>query len=149
MKKTDLAYYAGIIDGEGAIFLNEEHQNKANPNKITWRLNVAVSNTNEWICQQLKFAFGGFMESRPQPVDKNWKPYFQWRVVSKDAANFLKAAIVAELAGSAKIPSSLAIWSSAAKISGSETAKVKPSASSIAFIANSPCSGSPTKTASA
>ena len=89
MRKTDLAYFAGIFDGEGHISLSRQHGKRTR--KITFQLIVGMANTNEWICNQMKFTFGGSI----QPVESkgNQKPYYQWRIVSRQAFNFLTAVI--------------------------------------------------------
>lgn len=81
MKRVDLAYYAGILDGEGSIQLF--------PNRCkTFWLGISVVNTDEWIVQSLKFAFGGQIgfDSRGH----NQKPIFRWRITSKGALSFLE-----------------------------------------------------------
>ena len=51
-----LAYTAGIIDGEGCIFLS--HIRRKNGN-IQYCIRVTVSDTNEWLIHWLHFNFGG------------------------------------------------------------------------------------------
>lgn len=77
MTKTELAYLAGIIDGEGTITLatgsgRPEHG----------RPFVQVSNTNyklaEWIREKVNIQFGFFEYDRhPEKQKKNF--LFQWR----------------------------------------------------------------------
>ncbi len=55
MEKTDLAYLAGILDGEGCI---EILCRKARGWKAV-SLTVSICSTDQWICQFLKFTFGG------------------------------------------------------------------------------------------
>jgi len=80
MKKTDLAYVAGIIDGEGWIGIYTA-------NKI-YRLNVGVSNTNEWLVRWLEFAFGGHMHVLPVR-HPNAKLQYDWQMCGRKAAEFL------------------------------------------------------------
>ena len=85
MKTTDLAYVAGIVDGEGCIMLYLNKSKKY----TSYRIKVSVSNTQEWICQWLKLAFGGCVscEYYKSPTRK---PLWQWIVVSNKALDFLK-----------------------------------------------------------
>lgn len=84
MKKTDLAYVAGIIDGEGHIGLHCR-----NDRKLRYRLRVSVSNTNEWLIQWLHFNFEGYVY---EVIMKNpkWKKQWKWSLSSNMAMEFLK-----------------------------------------------------------
>ena len=81
MKKTDLAYVAGIVDGEGCIYL--EHNSKGK----SFQLSVSVGSTDAWICEWLKFAFGGCtyeMKTKNMPMRK-------WEIRTKQAGQFLES----------------------------------------------------------
>lgn len=86
MKRTDLAYFAGIIDGEGSISLIKRNKRtKSN----TFTLTVIVGNTNEWLIQQLKFSFGGgvyLIEG-----GGNNKDSWQWKICARKALIFLES----------------------------------------------------------
>ena len=84
MKKTDLAYIAGIIDGEGTISLSL--------NKRSYRIMVTVTNTNEWLIQRLKFMLGGNASPMAVPLGNN-KPVWRWNIVSNDALEMLLSLI--------------------------------------------------------
>lgn len=83
MKKEDLAYTAGIIDGEGCIGLHK----RGSRNGVY--LSVSVGITDEWMCQWLKFAYGGgvyiYYSKNPK-----WKNHWEWSVAGKRALDFLK-----------------------------------------------------------
>jgi len=88
MRKVDLAYVAGIVDGEGTICI---HQDRAKSGKVYLQLRVDVTNTNEWLIQWLKFALGGHVDvSRRAERGKNWKPAWRWSVSANQASAFLK-----------------------------------------------------------
>lgn len=89
MKKTDLAYFAGIIDGEGCITLAKNTKTSAHSGN-TYYVVVTVSNTNEWLCQQLKFAFGGCFSTNLEDHIK-WKPQHHWSISCNKAKLFLEA----------------------------------------------------------
>lgn len=56
MKRTDLAYAAGIIDGEGCIGLYTNSRKAALP---SYQMSVRVRTTDGWLCQWLALSFGG------------------------------------------------------------------------------------------
>lgn len=85
MRKVDLAYVAGIVDGEGWIGLRISNRVRG---KIAYTLAVSVANSNEWIIQWLKFAFGGNCCCAEFPED-NRKASWQWSIVANDALKFL------------------------------------------------------------
>lgn len=87
MKRTDLAYLAGIVDGEGYIGISADHR-KRNPDRPCWRLRVAVTNTNEWLMQHLKFSIGGGVIALKN--SKNTTPCYQWEIRHGKASEFLK-----------------------------------------------------------
>ena len=82
MKQTDLAYTAGIIDGEGCISI---YRMKVFSHLA---LRVSVSSTDEWLCQFLKFSFGGHIYG-PRRRGHN-KPCWEWRITSAGAGEFLR-----------------------------------------------------------
>jgi hypothetical protein len=89
MKKADLAYAAGIIDGEGCITITPQHYQKR-PN-ISFTLRVVMGNTNEGVCQWFKFVFGGHYNFLHKT--KGGKPFWQWGVSSQKAMEFLRLII--------------------------------------------------------
>lgn len=86
---ADLAYAAGIIDGEGCIYLSV---NWVRPNgKIRYRhlsprLEVACASLCliEWLLRK----FGGNFGAGKRP---NRKPYYKWSLASNEAETFLRA----------------------------------------------------------
>ena len=80
MKKTDLAYFAGIFDGEGCIIIRKV--------KGYHNVMVAVANTNEWLCRQFYFSFGGGVRLRSKQI-QNRQPIWAWQAYSSDAKNTL------------------------------------------------------------
>lgn len=86
MKKTDLAYLAGFFDGEGTLFIEHLSLKRSN----SYRLRVSVGQTNRWILERYRMAFGGSV--RLNRVEHgNHKPLWQWQVSCKAAGEFLKA----------------------------------------------------------
>ena len=86
MKKTDLAYTAGIVDGEGYIAI------KKYGNKYGYRCSrVEVGNTNEWLINWLYFSFGGSKyEAKSTKANPRARRYWKWYISSNEAVEFLK-----------------------------------------------------------
>jgi hypothetical protein len=86
VKRTDLAYVAGIIDGEGCISLTRSKNEKG------IQVHVQIDHTNEWLLQWLKFAFGGVVTLRHDKREeiKGWKSMYCWRLRTAEALEFLK-----------------------------------------------------------
>ena len=85
-KETDLAYAAGIIDGEGNIGI---YANTSMAGYPRYRLRVRVTNSDEWLIHWLKNNFGGSIGVQQQPEGKNWKPAWYWTISCNTAMNFL------------------------------------------------------------
>ena len=89
MKKVDLAYVAGLFDGEGCISIA-----KCKPRwpgcSPYYRLVVAVNMANEYIPRLLKSHFGGWVNRSPKGKE-HWRQEWQWHLGSKEAVAFLEA----------------------------------------------------------
>ena len=88
MKRTDLAYIAGIVDGEGYIGITADGK-KFKHGRQNLRLRVTVTNTNEWLCQYLRFAMGGGVIILKQTSPKQ-RTCWQWQISYWRAADFLR-----------------------------------------------------------
>ena len=88
MKKTDLAYTAGIIDGEGCILISKARRQKSRSGYV-YGLTVSVNSTDEWLCQWLKFSFGGSITLKKH-YRENESLLWIWAVRSNQAVAFLK-----------------------------------------------------------
>ena len=87
MKKVDLGYLAGIMDGEGCITILE----MKNRRKRTWRVHVTIANTNEWLLKWVQFYSGlGGIYKMGRGGKGNEKPSWQWRVSDRPAGDFLR-----------------------------------------------------------
>lgn len=77
----NLAYVAGLVDGEGCINLTMSGKNLAP--------RVSITNTNLELIKMLQAKFGGcvFYAKR---VKTNWKSAYHWVVTSKLAIDFLE-----------------------------------------------------------
>lgn len=76
----NLAYLAGIIDGEGCIGFT----------RIRGQLipRITVTNTDQSLIDDLKTAFGGHILKR-KPHQANWKAASQWTIQNAKAVNLL------------------------------------------------------------
>ncbi len=92
ISEADLAYTAGIIDGEGniGIYPNTSHLTKAG--KTVHRMRVRVTNTDEWLIHWLKENYGGSIGvvDRGTLYGRNWKPAWWWTLSCNPALRFLK-----------------------------------------------------------
>lgn len=86
MKETDLAYTAGIMDGEGSIGI-ARHKSKSCKRGYTLELCVQVTSSDEWLCTWLKFAFGS---SLSHSVNNAGNPMWHWILGARKASDFLK-----------------------------------------------------------
>jgi len=86
MKRTDLAYSAGLFDGEGCIQIIKT---KRGPNRrLQYYLRCTLEMANEHLPRLLQVHFGGHVRHRklPLPRQNQW----EWVVASHAAADFLE-----------------------------------------------------------
>jgi len=86
MKKTDLAYTAGIVDGEGCIRIYKS--SRKGHKYLDYVLRVDVTNTEIWLCQWLRFAFGGTVHKHGSLP--HCKLCWSWVIQAKAAGEFLQ-----------------------------------------------------------
>jgi len=93
MIDIDLAYAAGIIDGEGCITItkniSKDHQRRClNPQ---YQLRVAVVMADPEVCKWLHERWPGCLKILNAPkYNKNSKPTFNWSISAEKAKCFLK-----------------------------------------------------------
>ncbi len=85
MKKTDLAYVAGLFDGEGCIQIIKTN----GKGRGLYNLRCSLEMTNEGLPRLLQVCFGGGCRRRnlPSPRQNQW----EWTTLSRMAYSFLKA----------------------------------------------------------
>jgi len=86
MKKTDLAYTAGIIDGEGWISIKNRQIKNGNRN---YCVKVGVGSTTEWLIKWLQFNYGGSVCIINPGGNRKLK--WVWDLSTKQAVIFLEA----------------------------------------------------------
>ena len=86
MKKTDIAYIAGLFDGEGCIRIN-----KNSAQHRYYSLNVSVKMSWQWMPEFLRCGFGGSVYK--YKMDKyypNAKDQWCWNIRGQQAVEFLE-----------------------------------------------------------
>ncbi len=83
---TDLAYTAGIMDGEGSIGI-ARHKSKSCRRGYTLELYVQVTSSDEQLCEWLRSSFAGSMS---HSINSVGNPMRHWIIVANQAKMFLK-----------------------------------------------------------
>jgi hypothetical protein len=86
-KPEELAYFAGLFDGEGSIFIHKRLNSRNCP---SWTLVVALSMGDEAGVLALHGTFGGHFNTYGIAQGHN-KPRFVWRTQNDAAVEILKA----------------------------------------------------------
>jgi len=86
MKKTDLAYLAGLFDGEGCIRIASQKLKRAKQGRQN-ELVMQVGSSDEWVCQTFKMAFGGSIGTR---VAETRTRIWEWKACAKIARSCLE-----------------------------------------------------------
>lgn len=81
----ELAYTAGIVDGEGSISI-AKHKDGHNFNYV---LQVAVDNASAWLIMWLDSTYGGSI-SRYKPKEQKHSEIFRWTTSGRGAMKFLE-----------------------------------------------------------
>lgn len=85
---TDLAYAAGIIDGEGSILISQMMPNGRDRKSPYIQARVTVAMSDPRVPQWLADTFGGKASTSHSPSKQNNKPVTVWRLNSNAAADF-------------------------------------------------------------
>ena len=88
MKRTDLAYIAGLFDGEGNIGI-VKRRHLAGRTVPTYHLVARVGMVDEIIPRWLQMAFGGYIHHRKR-LDPKHRDVYTWSVGYNTATDFLK-----------------------------------------------------------
>jgi len=83
----ELAYTAGIVDGEGSVGIG--HNEKSSKN-LYYGVFVSVTNTAEWLTQWLQLTHGGSVHPYQHPNPK-YKLAYKWSLHGVAAAEFLES----------------------------------------------------------
>lgn len=81
----DLAYMAGLIDGEGYIALKRDHTAGC----VTYAPVVRITNTSLEMLYWVQGRFGGYVGHNKMSGNGKWKESYYWTVHHAKAASFL------------------------------------------------------------
>lgn len=87
IKKEELAYAAGIFDGEGHISLMRLAKPSRKLARPAYGLDVQVTNTDRPVLEFFRDRFGGRVKSHSMVEGR--KPTYRWQVTGKKIDNFL------------------------------------------------------------
>ena len=82
----DLAYMAGLFDGEGYISIRYQMQRRKYD---TYSLMVGINMVDKEAIELFMDSFGGVMKLR-ESKNENWRPQYRWRIESSSAYELLK-----------------------------------------------------------
>jgi hypothetical protein len=83
MSKSELAYTAGLFDGEGSVSLIRHHKNR-------WPSpQISVASTDHEVVRWLQFHFGGSVVTK-QPRSSTHSVSYDWRLTDRRALTFLQ-----------------------------------------------------------
>jgi hypothetical protein len=88
-KLEDIAYFAGIVDGEGSIGIELLSPTKSRK-KTYYVCRLCVINTNLALMQWIKENFGGTFDAKA-PKIPNRKLCYRWHIFGKDLENLITA----------------------------------------------------------
>lgn len=88
--KIELAYIAGLFDGEGHIFI-EARKSKNKGKTVVHNLCIGITNTYKEVIDWIYEEFGATRSVRSRWKDHpNWKTCYFWTTSAKKAGEFLK-----------------------------------------------------------
>lgn len=89
MRQTELAYYAGLFDGEGCIHIRKT---KTKRQQITYGLVCKISMCNFFVLEQLQQSFGGSLhKEREHKYSNRYNKLWTWTLSCIMAKAFLIA----------------------------------------------------------
>jgi len=90
VKKTDLAYVAGVVDADGCIRFHREKYPTRGGIKHSYHAVVIVTNTNKWLVEWLRFSFGGTVYKHAEAQNERQERCWRWYIKHQKAADFLR-----------------------------------------------------------
>jgi len=90
MNQNDIAYIAGLFDGEGTVDYKQRWEKRAKGRKYKiWRVTVAIEMTDQHVLEWLQgvLGFGTLNERKKRPGRKR---IWRWRCVFREALVFAK-----------------------------------------------------------
>lgn len=87
--ETELAYVAGLLDGEGTIAIAKQKPNSGSKS-IKYILKIHITNTHLGVLLQCQKQFGGYICSKTHYYYRR-KACYEWVLLVSKAKEFLKA----------------------------------------------------------
>jgi len=90
ISETDIAYIAGLFDGEGSIDFKKRKEKKRNGTYDCWRISMEISMTDESVLRWVHEVLGcGTLTDKPRKGKRvDGTPYlkqYRWRCTFRDA----------------------------------------------------------------
>jgi hypothetical protein len=87
---TVLAYFAGIVDGEGCVAVRSTKYKKRRTGEIVefYHLEVVITNSNRALLDRIASYFGGHIHTRKKGK-KHWKQVWSWHLGYRAGEQFL------------------------------------------------------------
>lgn len=90
MEQVDLAYAAGIIDGEGSIKIFKIKADYLKRKTDRYQLQVQVDMVDPKAVTWLQQMFGGKLYDHKRKPETNWRDSKRWYIVTQQAGKFLE-----------------------------------------------------------
>lgn len=88
MKKEQLIWMAGFVDGEGCISINRKKNGKG---RMYHHLSFLVCNKEKYPLHLFQFAFGGQIYKQYKMGKVHQRSWYMWKVENRTAYNAIKA----------------------------------------------------------
>jgi len=91
LNKEDLAYTAGIIDGEGCIKVYKVNAETINRPNNRYTLGIQVNMVDKKVVKWLHNNFGGYFYLHPANIKNhpNWRDSYRWYLQNQHCIKFL------------------------------------------------------------
>lgn len=94
LNSTDIAYLAGLFDGEGNINIYQLKAGKSGRVTNSYELSVAIYNTHRPVIDWLYENFGGYVQTKSygktNSFKSHWKDNYTWKIGANKALEFLE-----------------------------------------------------------
>ena len=89
---TDKGYLAGLIDGEGSVFIMRQRPTSKKSGNVStdYAVRVTVANTDKAVLEWVQSLCGGLVLGPAKCKNPRWKPVWTWRITRQDAVDFLR-----------------------------------------------------------
>lgn len=89
---AELAYFAGILDGEGCLSITSGKR-RSTSTALTRSTQIYVGNTDPRIIEWIQARFGGSIALRPTPHPERHKPLWRWLCSGANIEPVLRAVL--------------------------------------------------------